>query len=246
MRILTAREQVAIWHQSAEDELNSYLQQAHRNLLATSRTARGVVDTSASPDKAKNMSGVGGQEAADLATNNFHDAIRAGYSQRDRQFNSPDDVRQFVEGLGATVNKGILAPGASLLRQHDSDKFPYTRVKDMGPAMDKFYGDLHQGLNNPNVDPVHLAAYGEYHVDPGIHMFADGAGKTAKALSSYILMRHGMPLPTYEGGRDAYYNAVTRTTPHGQNPAADQQAFGNFLNYYRGMMPKTGTPPQAS
>lgn len=237
MRILTAFEQVAIFHVAEDAALTSYLQQAHRNLMATSRTAKGVVDTSASPEKAKSMSGVGGQEAADLATGNFHDAIRQGYAQRNRQFNSPDEVRQFTEGLAGTVNRGILAPGTSVLRQHDSDKFPYTRVADLPRESDKFYSNLHRGLNDPQTDPVKLAAYAEYGVDPGIHLFADGAGKTAKALSSHILMRHGLPLPTYEGGRDAYYNAVSRTTPHGQNPAADEQAFNHFLNYYRSMMP---------
>lgn len=236
MRVITAAEQVA-YRLGADDELNSYLDQAHRNLLATSRTAQGVVDTSASPEKYKEMSGVGGQQAADLATQNFHDAIKTGYSQRNRQFQSPGDVRNFVEGLAGTVNKGILHPDASLVRVHDSDKFPYTRVKDLPGAMDKFYGTLHRELNNPDTDPVKLAAYAEYGVDPGHHIFADGNGKTAKALSSYVLMRHGLPLPTYAGGRDAYYGALTRTKPIESDPQADQH-FNNFVDYYRSMMPQ--------
>lgn len=237
MRILRAAEQVAYFRTGADTSLENYLAQAHRNLKATSRTAQGVVDTSASPDKAQNMSGIGGQEAADLATQNFTNAISHGYANRNRQFNSPDDVRQFVEGLAGKVNQGILHDDASLLRTHDSPKYPYTRTQDLPGAMQHFYQGLHQRLNDPNADPVETAAYAEYGVDPGHHLFADGCGKTSKALSSYILMRHGLPLPTYPGGRDEYYKHVGRTEPIGARPYDNDDTYHDFLNYYRSMMP---------
>lgn len=248
-RIITAREQYEMlspWRTADlmnptaspqdDSQLNDYLQQAHRNLMATSRTAQGVVDTSASPDKAQQMSGVSGDQAADLATNNFHDAIRSGYAQRDRQFQSPGDVRNFVEGMAGTVNKGILGPDSSLIRQHDSPKYPYTAAQDLPGAMDNFYGGLHARLNDPNSDPVETAAYAEYGVDPGHHLFSDGCGKTAKALSSYVLMRHGMSLPTYPGGRDEYYRHVGRTQPIGPRAYDGDDSYKDFLNYYRSMV----------
>jgi hypothetical protein len=198
------------------------------------------------------MSGVSGQEAADLATSNFHDAIRHGYENRHRQFGSPAEVKQFVDGLAGTINKGILAPGASLARQHDSPKYPYTRVADLPEAEKHFYGGLHQRLSDPDADPVEAAAYAEYGVDPGHHLYADGCGKTSKALSSYILMRHGMPLPTYPGGRDEYYKHVKRTEPIGPRPFDQDETYQDFANYYRSMVPmgtqqqgQAAGPPQA-
>ena len=245
MRIQSQREAFA--YRMADmmaPSLESYHEQAHHNLMATSRTAKGVVDTSASPDKAKEMSGVSGQDAADLATNNFHKAIDQGYAARNHQFKNPGEVRQFTEGLASTVNKGILADDAPLLRRADSPKYPYTRTQDLPGAMDHFYGGLHQRLSDPNSDPVETAAYAEYGVDPGHHLFADGCGKTSKALSSAILMRHGMPLPTYAGGRDEYYKHVSRTEPIGARPFDQDASYQDFLKYYRGMMPGQQGPAE--
>jgi hypothetical protein len=199
-----------------------------------------VVDTSASPDKAQHMMDVSGQQAANLAGQNFDNAIRMGFENRDRQFQSPADVRQFVESMAGTINNGILQPDR-LYRTHDSPKYPYTPASELPRVSDDFYSRLHQGLNDPQVDPVKLAAYAEWGTDPGYHLFADGCGKTAKALSSYILMRHRLPLPTYAGGRDEYYANVGRTHPAGMDEARDNEAFGKFLNYYRRMVPRGET-----
>ena len=142
-RFFTAAEQadrVLFWHQAAEaaadPQLQSYLDQAQRNLMATSRTAQGVIDTSASPDKAEQMHDISGDQAANLAVQNYRDVIARAYAERNRQFGSPQEVRDFVEGMAAQVNGGILK--GPLLRQHDSDKYPYTRVKDLPAAADDF------------------------------------------------------------------------------------------------------------
>ena len=243
-RLLTARDQAEralFWHHAAENaavdpQLQSYLDQAQKNLMATSRTAQGVIDTSASPDKADQMHDISGDQAASLATNNYRDVIARAYADRNRQFGSPQEVRDFVEGMATQVNGGILK--GPLLRQHDSDKYPYTPVAQLPQAADEFYTQLHQKLNDPAADPVDTAAWAEYHVNPGHHFFGDGAGKASKALSSYILMRNGLPLPTYPGGNKEYFKNVTRRTPIGQDPQGDEESLNNFLRYYRSMMPQ--------
>ena len=95
-----------------------YLRDAERNLLAMSRTARGVVDTSASAKKAESMTGVSGEAAADLAKQNFETAIREAYDNKERRFESPDDLRDFIEDLAVTVNSGIVKEG-NLIRSSD-------------------------------------------------------------------------------------------------------------------------------
>ena len=226
---------------AADPQLQSYLDQAQKNLMATSRTAQGVIDTSASPDKADQMHDISGDQAASLAANNYRDVIARAYADRNRQFGSPQEVRDFVEGMAAQVNGGIFK--GPLLREHDSDKYPYTPVAQLPQAADEFYTQLHQRLNDPAADPIDTAAWAEYHVNPGHHFFGDGAGKTSKALSSYILMRNGLPLPTYPGGNEEYFKNVTRTIPIGQDPQADEESLNNFLRYYRSMMPQATQAP---
>ena len=210
-----------------------YLQDAERNLLAMSRTARGVVDTSASAKKAESMTGVSGEAAADLAKQNFETAIREAYNNKEREFESPEDLRKFIESLAATVNSGIVKEG-NLIRSSDSEKYPYVRIANLENYMNKFYQGLYERVQNPAADPIELAAFAEFGIDFGGHFFADGCGKTAKVVSSFMLMRHNHKLPEYKGGRSAYYaNQLQQIA--GEDEAADEAGYQKFLEYYKGL-----------
>lgn len=213
--------------------VNSYLQDAKRNLLAMSRTAQGVVDTSASAKKAESMTGVSGEAAADLAKQNFESAIREAYNNKERDFESPDDLRGFVEGLATIVNSGIVKEG-NLIRTSDSEKYPYVRIANLENYMDKFYEGLFARIKNPEANPIESAAFAEFGIDFAGHFFADGCGKTAKVVSSFMLMRHNHKLPEYKGGRSAYYaNQLQQIA--GEDEAADEAGYQKFLDYYRGL-----------
>lgn len=214
-----------------EAQLNSYLADAERNLMAMSRTARGVVDTSASKEKADSMTGVSGAEAADMAKNNFDAAITEAFEHRNHQFESPQELRAFVETLAEQVNDGIVKEG-SLIRSSDSQKYPYVRIANLEKEMGKFYEGLFERVNNPEADPVESAAYAEFGIDFAGHFFADGCGKTAKVVSSYMLMRSGHKLPEYKGGREAYYANQLKQIA-GEDEAADEEGYQKFLAYYR-------------
>lgn len=213
--------------------VEAYLQDANRNLLAMSRTAQGVVDTSASAKKAESMTGVSGEAAADLAKQNFETAIREAYDNKERQFESPENLRGFIEGLAATVNSGIVKEG-NLIRTSDSDKYPYVRIANLENYMNKFYQGLFERIQDPEADPVESAAFAEFGIDFGGHFFADGCGKTAKVVSSFMLMRHNHKLPEYKGGRSAYYANQLRQIA-GEDEAADEAGYQKFLDYYRGL-----------
>lgn len=211
--------------------LESYLQDANRNLLAMSRTAQGVVDTSASAEKADSMTGISGENAANLAQQNFETAIREAYENKDRGFNSPKDLRNFIEDLALTVNSGIVKEG-NLIRTADSDKYPYVRVANLENYMEDFYQNLYERVKDPTSNPVETAAFAEFGIDFGGHFFADGCGKTAKVVSSFLLMRQNHKLPEYKGGRDAYYaNQLEQIA--GENTEVDEIGYQKFLNYYR-------------
>jgi len=182
----------------------TYLRKAEENLQATSRTANGTVDTTASPDKAGKMQ-ASGEQAADLATRNFQGVMKNLFDNRHRTFENPAQLRQFVEGQAAAINKGITKEGVLLREGADSPKYPYTKVADLPKAMDQFYDELFDRLKSKTQDPKALAAWIEYRIDLTDHFFADGCGKAAKAISGWALMRAGEELPTY-GNRNAYYD----------------------------------------
>ncbi|MBI5357764.1 hypothetical protein HZB74_02860, partial [Candidatus Saccharibacteria bacterium] len=125
-----------------------YSKQALENLQTTSRTARGVVDVSASVDKARGIQDISEREAADRAAANFKEAIEQLYEQRDYQFENPEELRTFIEDTARHINKGITKEGV-LVRSHDSDKYLYTKVENLPQEMKQFYEELFARLQNP-------------------------------------------------------------------------------------------------
>jgi hypothetical protein len=209
-----------------------YLRQALENLQITSRTAKGVVDISASPDKAREIQDISEREAADRATANFEEVIKQLYEQRDRKFENPEELQTFIEDIALRINKGITKEDV-LVRSHDSDKYPYTKVENLSQEMKQFYEELFARLQNPSEDPESLAGWIEYRLDLTDHFFADGCSKTAKAISSWALMRSGHKLPQYRSREELYQHAPTQI--RGTNPEANQKEFELWMEYYKSL-----------
>lgn len=215
-----------------------YSKQALENLQATSRTAKGVVDTSASADKTEKMSrDLTVETAVKRALQNFTDAIQYLYEHRQEQFNDPQKLRGFVERVAKQINAGITKEGVLIRSGMDSTKFPYTKIADLESAMQQFYQELLHRLNEPMQDPKEIAAFIEYHIDPVDHFFADGCGKAAKAISAWSLMRVNMPLPHYRG-RDEYYAHARLQNPTGDPVIDKQQQWEQWLAYYKTLFEK--------
>ncbi len=221
-----------------------YLADALRNLAVTSRTARGVVDTSASASKSeKMMSGLSAEHTADTAASNFAAVIERLFGDRDKKFQDPAELKSYVEDIARRINAGITREDV-LLRDEDSSKFPYTRIADLPAAMEQFYEELFTHLGEADSDPVKLAAWVEYRVDLSDHFFADGCGKTAKAISSWVLMRARHDLPLYRDRKELYQNAPTEI--RGRNQPADREQFEKWLAYYRTLFsPKKESVPNS-
>ncbi|MBQ7040624.1 hypothetical protein IJN73_00965, partial [Candidatus Saccharibacteria bacterium] len=227
-------------YEAPEIPLSNYLKTANRNLMSMSRTAHGTIDTSASTTKAEAMNVTSGEDAASLAKNGFNRAIETAYDARKTEFANPNELRSFVENIATTVNGGILKDGVLIRSGEDSDKYPYVRIANLPEAMIRFYQEFYAKLQNPNTDPVELAAFVEYNIDLSGHFFADGCGKTAKVVSSFVLMRANHKLPNYSRGENSDYK-ITRAEYYthapkqiqGIDPTADQAAYEDFVNYYR-------------
>jgi len=210
-----------------------YSKQALENLQLTSRTAKGAIDISASVDKAREIQeGLSEKEIVDSATTNFKEAIEQLYEQRDHQFENPEELQTFIEDTARHINKGITKEGV-LVRSHDSDKYPYTKVENLSQEMKQFYEELFARLQNPSEDPKDLAGWIEYRLDLTDHFFADGCGKTAKAISGWVLMRAGGKLPQYRSREELYQHAPTQI--RGMNPEANQKEFDLWIEYYKSL-----------
>lgn len=214
-----------------------YLVKASENLLATSRTAHGTIDTGASTTKAAAMEIGGGEQVVDLARENFVGAISLAYENKNRLFSDPNELRVFVEQVASLINRGIVKEGMLVRGGEDSVKYPHTRIADLPAAMEGFYDKFYAKISDPSTDPIETAAFAEYNIDLSGHFFADGCGKTAKAISAFVLMRSDYPLPTYRGGRDAYYAHAPRRIA-GVDSEIDQVEYDNFVNYYKTLFEK--------
>jgi hypothetical protein len=212
-----------------------YVDRAMANLSRTSRTAAGTIDTTASAGKADQMAAdLSGDRAARLAQENYRSVVASLYDDRHLRFADPAELRSFVEHVVTRVNTGILRDGV-LYREHDSEKYPsYTRVADLPRATTRFFDELYRRLNDPATDPIETAAWVEYRMDMTDHLWADGCGKSAKAIAAWVLMRSGHDLPAYPAERAAQF-AHAPTLPTATGPGVDAVQLRDWLDYYRSL-----------
>ena len=210
----------------------AYVLQSLVNLANTSRTANGVVDVSASSTKAASMiEGVQGDEAAVIARNNYQEAIGDLYEEKDRDFASPRELQLMIEDTAEQINGGIVKEGQLYRSGKDSEKHSYTRIRDLESAMEQFSNEFYDRLQSPDVDPVELAGWVEYRIDRTDHFFADGCGKTAKAINTWVLMRYGHALPHYRGREELY--ADSAASIFGDDAEQDASNYNTWQAYYK-------------
>lgn len=188
------------------------------SLAGMSRTLGGASDTTSSADKPK----LGCQEGGALASRterNLRQALLFLWEQRECQFKAAAEVLAFVETLAATVSEGLLADGQSLYRTWET-KFGQTPVRAIEAEYMEFCGWLFRALAKPT-DFVEIAALSEQRLDGKIHPFADGCGRTAKLLASFVLLRDNRTPPRY-GARKEYYQKIN-------------QSEAEWVSYYRSL-----------
>ncbi len=221
---------------------DDYVKQAMANLKKTSRTAGGTVDTSASKGKADKMAeGLTGGDAAAKATKNFEAVISQLYDQRDHNYSDPTRVQSLCDNVNKELNRGITKEGV-LLRTDDSDKFPYAKVADIPLARQQFAEEFAKRLSDPNADPIETAAWVEWRVNRD-HVYADGCGKTQRALAAIPLMRANLPLPNYPDPKK-FFAMMPKTAPdpkQGPESYTNTEDYKKFLNWYRMKCPAHGT-----
>lgn len=190
-------------------ELDGYVEEALAAIERLSRTvAAGTVDTSTAPGKAETVHSLQTDDARGHAMFNAREALEICFEARDRRFDSPAELGQFVEKVVRTVNRGIVKEG-HLLREVDAPRKPYPPAADLPVRYERFLHELLRRLQEQPAgdDAVDLGAWIDFHVDINDHFFVDGCGRIARILVAWTRMREGRPLPRYPD-REAHYAAV--------------------------------------
>lgn len=197
----------------------AYIDHAQKNLMVTSRTAQGNVDTSASKEKAGKLAVGSGQEAAHKAGSNFQHVMGRLHDERHKQFSTPAELLEHVDTVNKHINHGIVKPGV-FLRTDDSPKYNYHPAAQLEQGRHAFAQEFHRRLDSG--DPVETAAWVHHALNHTLHPYADGVGKTAEATANWVLMRHNKPLPTYRTREEIFQNVGN---------------FDKWHNYYRSLFP---------
>ncbi len=208
-------------------ELSTYLDQAMSNLLKMSRTACGVVDVSASTNKKDYMAIESGKEAERYAQANFREAIRMCYDHRKDSYETPQELRTFLESVAVRINRGIVRDGV-FFRIENSEKYSYVRAEEIPEEVDWFFRKLYGRLK---ADPVETAAFCEFCINLTGHYLADGCGKFSMAVAAFVLMRADMTLPVYRTRKE--YFAWSPAQPCSAESDMRRQALQRFTAYYR-------------
>ncbi|MFR0357569.1 hypothetical protein [Streptomyces sediminimaris] len=217
------------------DTREVYVEHAVRNLLRTSRTAHGRLDASASKGKRRQLAqGLTPLDVGSLATGNYRSTIIDLYDRRNLPISCATELRDFVESIVLSVNRGLVREGA-LYREDDSSSLPYTRADTLlsevvGPLFEEF----HQRLTRSLSDPVETAGWVEYRMDLTDHLWADGCGRSTKAVAAWVLMRAGHSLPVYPADRRSQF-AAAPCTARTASRDREQEQYEKWLRYYRSL-----------
>jgi hypothetical protein len=181
-----------------------------------SRTRRGVSDTSASEQKRPLL--LAGEALRRQSADNERRVIQ--WIMETRNEPAPADstaVRQLLFTVADLTNVALLPAGR--LRTWE---IPYPRnpVEDDGyrpipsrrippdelvAAIEDFSHSVHSRWPELATNPVPLAAWVEWHLNPGpLHPFYDGCGRVSRSFSALLLVRASRLPPLYQD-RDEYF-----------------------------------------
>ncbi|MFG2785910.1 hypothetical protein ACGFY7_49875 [Streptomyces prunicolor] len=217
------------------DTRESYVEHAVRNFVRTSRTARGLLDVSASEGKRRRLvDGLAPLDVESLATRNYRSTIVDLYDRRDLRFSRATELRGFVESVVLSVNRGLTRE-VVLYREDDSLSLPYTRADTLLPEVAApLFEEFHDRLLRHPSDPVETAGWVEYRMDLTDHLWADGCGRSTKAVATWVLMRAGHRLPVYPASRRSQFADAPRVS-RADNTDRERDQYEKWMHYYRSL-----------
>ncbi|HWY87997.1 MAG TPA: hypothetical protein VNX28_14795, partial [Gemmataceae bacterium] len=177
------------------------------------------------------------QKLKQIAVANYSRLTNDLRKVKDETFTSPAAVMRFVDSIAERVTQGLVKEGA-LHRTEDSPKHHFTDVAELPAARQQFAEELFDRLNDPAADPIETAGWANWRLDLTDHFYSDGVGKTAEALSEFILMRAGLDAPTYDPS-EAFAKAPSEkfSPANGGRSYTRVSAYARWQGHYRSMFP---------
>lgn len=182
-----------------------------RNQEATSRTAKGKVDTSVSETKQKSK--LSGVNLIEQVGRNQEQLAIFVWGRSQQEIKSAQDIEDAIKKMVQIINNNI-SEDPQALRTWDRE-VPHGRQvspEKIPEEMENFYQQCFEKIalvQQEKMSAAELAAWVELEINKNIHPFADGCGRTSKGLSTFILNHFRFPLPDY-GNRDEYFAAMDK------------------------------------
>lgn len=191
-------------HQSAL--MNKYREVFIANLSKTSRTAKGVLDVSVAEKKKAHI--VENIDPSKIVEANERKLFEFLWERSDYHFDNPVNVLNFIDEIAGVVNSNLVET-PKLWRTWDVKYGRQVKASDLGGEMMSFASEFmaKRAQLSKEHDFVEFASWVELQFDRHLHPYVDGCGRIAKALSCWVLMSRGLPLPDYIN-RDLYYGSM--------------------------------------
>lgn len=189
---------------------DEYKQDYRTNLVSTSRSANGTLDTSVST--LKEWTSLNANELKAQVTQNSDELSDLIWNLRSAPILSTEALIAVLTQIATKVNQDIQP-----LKLRDWE-VKYGKKVPPGSELDeelthffnKFFLLLRMA-EKEEITPYTLACWIEYQTDSQLHAFADGCGRIAKAWAAFVLLRLEQKLPNYRS-RDEYYAAMNGTS----------------------------------
>ena len=185
-----------------------------KNIGSTSRTTKGIVDTSVSAEK--KAAGISKEKIAYQMKLNEEKLIELLWNEKSRELRTPEDVERLLKEITGASQAGISKVDPYAFRTWSVD-YNELSPEAVLEAMRNFYVKFLENISrvkSGTLLPADFARWVEYEIERAIHPLADGCGRLAKSLSAFVLARFSYPLPEY-GMREDYYKTLNETGEEG-------------------------------
>ena len=214
---------------------NQYFSTMTRNIHDTTRSIKGVINTSSSHEKKSRIHI--GDNVENVIAENLQTGFEFIYNNRFLEINS-EILSDFIIELANIVNKGIVK--GNVFRENDSQKYNYLQAKYIPQFYKEFIDMLVQMLFDRTISPLYIAAFVEWNIDFIGHFFIDGCGRIAKLVSAWVLIRHNYSLPDYsirqddfKSIRSSYRKRFTPREPIDYCIPKNNDEWNLFYQYYK-------------
>lgn len=163
------------------------------NALRHSRTAFGLLDVSASPDKALRVrAGLDSRDLQQSVRSTVYATLEWLWGELDTSFRRPEEVIDLLVGINERLTVGTRS-GNVIVRDFDSGQYPYCPATEVPRRANNLACRFVRSRDPATL--INLIAASYWEIDFRGHIFADGCGKTANTFAGWLLARFSVTVP---------------------------------------------------